>query len=77
GLVDEPEDVKEAFVTESMKFQSPRLMLGFKNKPLQEAPQKYVQRDLEMSLFFELIFGEETDFYQNLLNEGLIDDTFG
>lgn len=48
-----------------------------KNKPLQEAPQKYVQRDLEMSLFFELIFGEETDFYQNLLNEGLIDDTFG
>lgn len=77
GLVDEPEDVKEAFVTESMKIQSPRLMLGFKNKPLQEAPQKYVQRDLEMSLFFELIFGEETDFYQNLLNEGLIDDTFG
>lgn len=77
GLVDEPEDVKEAFVTESMKIQSPRLMLGFKNKPLQEAPQKYVQRDLEMSLFFELIFGEETDFYQNLLNKGLIDDTFG
>ncbi|MBJ6166053.1 insulinase family protein [Staphylococcus aureus] len=77
GLVNEPEDVKEAFVTESMKIQSPRLMLGFKNKPLQEAPQKYVQRDLEMSLFFELIFGEETDFYQNLLNEGLIDDTFG
>ncbi|MGT2610391.1 EF-P 5-aminopentanol modification-associated protein YfmH [Staphylococcus aureus] len=56
GLVDEPEDVKEAFVTESMKIQSPRTMLGFKNKPLQEAPQKYVQRDLEMSLFFELIF---------------------
>ncbi len=37
--------LKEAFVTESMKIQSPRLMLGFKNKPLQEAPQKYVQRD--------------------------------
>ncbi len=41
-------------------------MLGFKNKPLQEAPQKYVQRDLEMSLFFELNFGEETDFYQRI-----------
>ena len=62
GLVDEPEDVKEAFVTESMKIQSPRLMLGFKNKPLQEAPQKYVQRDLEMSLFFELIFGKKQIF---------------
>ena len=42
-----------------MKIQSPRLMLGFKNKPLQEAPQKYVQRDLEMSLFFELILGKK------------------
>ena len=30
GLVNEPEDVKEAFVTESMKIQSSRLMLGFK-----------------------------------------------
>lgn len=76
-IVDEPNEVKEAFVSEEMKIQSPRLMLGFKNKPLQEEPEKYVQRDLEMSLFFELIFGEETDFYQHLLNEGLIDDTFG
>ena len=29
-----------------------------------------------MSLFFELILGRNR-FYQNLLNEGLIDDTFG
>ncbi len=33
-------DVKEAFVTESMKIQSPRLMLGFKNKPLQRSASK-------------------------------------
>ena len=30
-----------------------------------------------MTLFFELIFGEETEFYQTLLNEDLIDETFG
>ena len=29
-----------------------------------------------MTLFFELIFGEETEFYQTLLNEDLIDETF-
>ena len=38
---------------------------------------EYVQHDLEMTLFFELIFGEETEFYQTLLNEDLIDETFG
>lgn len=29
-----------------------------------------------MTLFFELIFGEETEFYQTLLNEDLIDRNF-
>lgn len=52
-------------------------MLGFKNQPLKESSEKYVQRDLEMTFFYELIFGEETDFYQNLLNKDLIDETFG
>ena len=37
---------------------------------------EYVQHDLEMTLFFELIFGEETEFYQTLLNEDLIDRNF-
>lgn len=52
-------------------------MLGFKNQPLNESSEKYVQRDLEMTFFYELIFGEETDFYQDLLNKDLIDETFG
>lgn len=30
-----------------------------------------------MTFFYELIFGEETDFYQDLLNKDLIDETFG
>lgn len=74
----EQESVKEKVVTEKMKLQSPRIMLGFKNMPLTDVPDRLlVKRDLEMTLFFELLFGEETDFYQTLLNEELIDETFG
>ena len=75
--IDEPQSVNQHFVTEEMKLQSPKLMLGFKNQPLEESPEKYVQRDLEMTFFYELIFGEETEFYQELLNNDLIDETFG
>ncbi|MFW3590582.1 EF-P 5-aminopentanol modification-associated protein YfmH [Staphylococcus caprae] len=75
--IKEPEEVNTHTVTEMMKLQSPRLMLGFKNQPLNESSEKYVQRDLEMTFFYELIFGEETDFYQDLLNKDLIDETFG
>ena len=74
----EKASVNEKVVTETMKLQSPRLMLGFKNDPLTNLqPEQYVRKDLEMTLFFELVFGEETDFYQSLLTDELIDDTFG
>ncbi|MDW4438909.1 EF-P 5-aminopentanol modification-associated protein YfmH [Staphylococcus saprophyticus] len=70
--------VNESKVTETMKLQSSRLMLGFKNNPLVDEPDaSFVKRDLEMTLFYEMLFGEETDFYQSLLNEDLIDETFG
>lgn len=77
ALIDEPKSVNQHVVSEEMKLQSPKLMLGFKNQPLDESPEKYVQRDLEMTFFYELIFGEETEFYQELLNDDLIDETFG
>ncbi|MGW7975681.1 insulinase family protein [Staphylococcus xylosus] len=74
----EQASVKELKISETMKLQSPRLMLGFKNEPLYDEPNEaFVKRDLEMTLFYELIFGEETDFYQSLLNDELIDETFG
>ncbi|MDT0742333.1 insulinase family protein [Staphylococcus epidermidis] len=75
--IDEPKEVNQRFVSEKMKLQSPRLMLGFKNEPLDESATKFVQRDLEMTFFYELVFGEETEFYQQLLNKDLIDETFG
>lgn len=79
----EQTSVREPNISETMKLQSPRLMLGFKNEPLSNEPlsnepnEAFVKRDLEMTLFYELIFGEETDFYQSLLNDELIDETFG
>ncbi|MFP5164739.1 pitrilysin family protein [Staphylococcus equorum] len=76
--LNEKSEVNEFNVTEYMKLQSPRLMLGFKNETLKNEPNEaYVKRDLEMTLFYEMVFGEETDFYQTLLNQDLIDETFG
>ena len=47
--IDEPREINQRFVSEKMKLQSPRLMLGFKNEPLDESATKFVQRDLERS----------------------------
>ena len=63
-------------IVEEMTIQSPRLMLGFKNNLYPITDTQRVKEDIEMSFFFEMIFGEETDFYQNLLENAMIDDTF-
>ncbi|UXR44333.1 EF-P 5-aminopentanol modification-associated protein YfmH [Staphylococcus simulans] len=75
--LEEPEAVQQTKVVEEMNIQIPRLMLGFKNVPQQASKEVFMKHDIEMTFFFEMVLGEETDFYQNLLNEGLIDDTFG
>ncbi|PTI93475.1 EF-P 5-aminopentanol modification-associated protein YfmH [Staphylococcus simulans] len=75
--LEEPEAVQQTKVVEEMNIQIPRLMLGFKNVSQQASKEVFMKRDIEMTFFFEMVLGEETDFYQNLLNKGLIDDTFG
>ncbi|MDN6205738.1 MAG: insulinase family protein [Staphylococcus simulans] len=75
--LEEPEAVQQTKVVEEMNIQIPRLMLGFKNVTQQAKKQVFIKRDIDMKYFIEIVLGEETDFYQNLLNEGLIDDTFG
>src|SRR5699024_5573222 len=52
----EQDSVKEKVVTEKMKLQSPRIMLGFKNMPLTDVPDRLlVKKDLEMTLFFQFV----------------------
>ncbi|MCS4486310.1 EF-P 5-aminopentanol modification-associated protein YfmH [Staphylococcus americanisciuri] len=72
----EPYEIVEAEVREALPVKSPRLMLGFKNRQQNVSNRQRVQEDIEMSFFFELVLGEETEFYQSLLNQHLIDTTF-
>ncbi|MFO3701511.1 pitrilysin family protein [Staphylococcus felis] len=72
----EPSHIEEPYISEAMTLQSSRLMLGFKNKLYNLTDYQRVKEDIELSFFFEMIYGEETEFYQDLLNDELIDDTF-
>ncbi|GGA96302.1 insulinase family protein [Macrococcus hajekii] len=74
--IDEPASVKAHEVTSPSDVSRPKLMLGIKsdchhmNHPL-------IQTEFEMMFIMELLFGEQSDFYHELLNDGLIDDSFG
>ncbi|EMB9394057.1 insulinase family protein [Staphylococcus pseudintermedius] len=74
--LNEPIEVIEHQVVESMALQSSRIMLGLKHPVYDLSRRQGVKEDIEMSFFFEMIYGEETNFYQSLLSQDLIDDTF-
>ncbi|MBA8761479.1 EF-P 5-aminopentanol modification-associated protein YfmH [Staphylococcus coagulans] len=74
--LNESNEVVQANVSERMHIQSPRLMIGLKHPVDDFTEHQRVKEDIEMSFFFEMIYGEDTNFYQALLNQDLIDDTF-
>lgn len=74
--LNESNEVVQANVSERMHIQLPRLMIGLKHPVDDFTEHQRVKEDIEMSFFFEMIYGEETNFYQALLNQDLIDDTF-
>ncbi|ARJ51728.1 EF-P 5-aminopentanol modification-associated protein YfmH [Staphylococcus lutrae] len=72
----EPSEIVCSKTDEAMAIQSPRIMIGLKHPVYETTLQQGVKEDIEMSFFFEMIYGEETPFYQMLLSQDLIDDTF-
>lgn len=75
-VVDEPRHVRENKVSQTGDVTTPKLMLGFKSK-LHEESTHTIQHELEMMFVLDMLFGEHTDFYQELQQDGLIDDSFG
>lgn len=74
--ISEPQEVKDKQVTTPTDVSRPKLMLGIKSDcHLQNRP--LIQTEFEMMFILELLLGEQSDFYHELLADGLIDDSFG
>jgi predicted Zn-dependent peptidase len=59
-----------------MAVNTPKCMMGFKEGTVHRKGKDMMKHELSVSLLLELMFGKGTDTYQELLNEGLIDDSF-
>ncbi|WP_202077210.1 EF-P 5-aminopentanol modification-associated protein YfmH [Caldalkalibacillus salinus] len=54
-----------------------KCMMGYKELALGLQGPELLEQELATSLLMDLLFGQSTDFYQSILEEGLIDDSFG
>lgn len=76
-LQDEPTNVAIPVHEISLSIGTPKCMMGYKEMSLGLQGADMLKQELITSLLFDIVIGPSASFYQELLEEGLIDDSFG
>ncbi len=73
---DEPEQVAKKKQVIPMAVQTPKCLVGFKEANPERQGKKLLSRELGINVLLDLMFGQSSKNYQDLYEEGLIDDSF-
>ena len=71
---DEPEQVKDNYVSQKLSVTLPMFCFGFKQKIT--SPYRRLKSKICVALLLEIICGECSALYEDLMNKGLINDNF-
>ncbi len=73
----EPEGIKEKMVEEQMSTSMPLFYMGFKDLDIGYKGKDLIKKDVVTNIILDMLFGESSEFYNQLYEEGLIDRSFG
>ncbi|HET7658664.1 MAG TPA: pitrilysin family protein [Bacillales bacterium] len=73
---DEPKEVVRVKKILKMSVQTPKCLIGFKEKNPGRQGKELLRRELALNVLLDLMFGPSSENYETLYNEGLIDDSF-
>lgn len=74
---DEPMSVDQEVADVQLSVGISKCLFGFKENRIGLSGEKLIRQELETEIMLEAIFGQGTDLYQSLYDQGLIDDHFG
>lgn len=74
---EEPKSVAKALNEIKLPVTQAKCMFGFKETVYGAKGREMLKQELTTRLFLDILLGSSSDFYQQLLEEGLIDDSFG
>ncbi len=75
--VQEPESINKELIEENLSVSMPLFYLGFKDFDVGYDGEKLVHKEICTNILLEILYGNSSDFYQELYEEGLIDSSFG
>lgn len=74
---EEPDNIKDRVVEEKMMTSMPLFYIGFKDTDTGYKGEDMVKKDIITNIILDMLFGESTEYYNELYEEGLIDNSFG
>lgn len=74
---EEPKEVNESLIEESMMTSAPLFYIGFKDVDNELSGRERVKKDFITNLILDMLFGSSSKFYNSLYEEGLVDSSFG
>lgn len=74
---DESKEVSETLIEESMLTSAPLFYIGFKDNDCDLTCIEYVKKDIVSDFILEMLFGSSSIFFNELYEEGLVDNSFG
>ena len=74
---EEPSNIREAFIEERMLVSTPLFQIGYKDKQIGLDGKELATKEIAVNILIDMIFGKSSDLYENLYEQGLIDQSFG
>lgn len=66
-----------SFNKTSMQLETPKVALGIRGPYNQVSGKQFARNELAMGIFLEMIFSEDSDIYQRLYSDQVINESFG
>lgn len=73
---DEPKEVAAHYKEQKISVAQPMFMLGWKDNDVGYSGRKLLRKSIEMEILTEMLFGKGSKLYNDLYNEGLINQSF-
>ncbi|NLY44436.1 MAG: insulinase family protein, partial [Tissierella sp.] len=74
---EEPDEIKDRIVEEKMMTSMPLFYMGFKDTDTGYKGKEMVKKDIVTNIILDMLFSESTEYYNELYEEGIIDNSFG
>ncbi|MEJ6950578.1 EF-P 5-aminopentanol modification-associated protein YfmH [Natronospora cellulosivora (SeqCode)] len=74
---DEPQNVYENLVQKNMDVSQALFRMGIKENIIPKDPIEMLKQDIASNILMDILIGKGSSLYQELYNDGLIDNSFG